>query len=162
MKNLASDQLWDPKDLWTHLKTWYTLKNWSAKWATFNRLEEIDYEKCKSIEEYRSFIRNIKTEITDISLTVKQIVTLKLFNRLGTSFSTYFTIFNKQARREDKFPGVDDLLKNLKDKESRMRQDLTVTANVLKAKKAKKTSSGKESKENKCYRYGNDYSGKKC
>ena len=162
MKDLANGQLWDPKDLWTHLKERYTLKNWSAKWATFNRLEEIDYEKCKSIEEYGSLVRDIKAEITDIPLTVEQIVTLKLLNGLGTSFSTYLTILNEQARREDKFPGLDVLLKNLEDEEARMRQDPTVTANVLKAKKGKKTSSGKDSKEGKCYRCGNDHPGKEC
>ncbi|MCJ1467309.1 hypothetical protein MMC07_005933 [Pseudocyphellaria aurata] len=101
MKNLANGQRWDPKDLWTHLKQRYNVKNWSAKWAIFNRLEEINYEKCKSIEEYGSLVRDLKAEITDISLTVEQIVVLKLLNGLGTSFSAYLIILNEQARRED-------------------------------------------------------------
>lgn len=54
------------------------VKNWSAKWATFNRLEVITDEKFKSIEEYGSPVREINAEITDISLTVEQIIILKL------------------------------------------------------------------------------------
>ncbi len=165
MRDPAKGDTWMPKDLWEHLKSRYTLKHWSAKWATFNRLEEIDYEKCKSVEEYGSLVRDIKAEITDISLTVDQIIVLKLLNGLGSSFSTYLTILNEQARREENFPGLDELLKNLEDEESRMRQDPTVTANVLntKAKRmAKKTSSGtntEESKE-KCNRCGKVHSGR--
>lgn len=132
MRDLANGETWNPKELWDHLKTRYTLKHWSAKWATSNRLEEIDYEKCKSVEEYSSLVRDTKDEITDISLTVEQIIVLKLLNGLGFSFSTYLTILNEQARREENFPGLDELLKNLEDEESRMRQDSTVTANMLK------------------------------
>lgn len=66
VKDLAKGETWDLKDLWEHLKSRYALKNWSAKWATFNQLEEITNGKCKSIEEYGSLVRNIKAEITDI------------------------------------------------------------------------------------------------
>ena len=152
MRDLANGAVWDPKDLWEHLKTRYTLKNWSAKWSTFNRLEEIKYEKCKSIEEYGSLVRNIKAEITDMALTVEQIVVLRLLNGLGNSFSTYLTILNEQARREDKFPALDALLKNLEDEEARMRQDPIATANVLKTKgktNNKKHPSGAKSGEGK-------------
>ena len=168
MKNLANGETWNPQDLWTHLKLRYTLKHWSAKWATFNRLEEINYEKCKSIEEYGSLVRDIKAEITDISLTVEQIIVLKLLNGFGSSFSIYLTILNEQARREERFPELDELLKNLEDEESRMRQDPTVTANMLKTKaqgKAKNTPSGARSEEDKkdkekCNRCGKSHSGK--
>ena len=152
MRDLANGAVWDPKDLWEHLKTRYTLKNWSAKWSTFNRLEEIKYEKCKSIEEYGSLVRDIKAEITDMALTVEQIVVLRLLNGIGNSFSTYLTILNEQARREDKFPALDALLKNLEDEEARMRQDPIATANVLKTKgktNNKKHPSGARSGEGK-------------
>ena len=69
-----------------------------------------------------------------MALTVEHIVVLKLFNGLGSSFNTYLTILNEQARREDKFPALDDLLKNLEDEEARMRQDPVAVANMLKAK----------------------------
>ncbi|MCJ1266468.1 hypothetical protein MMC22_006353 [Lobaria immixta] len=87
-------------------------------------------------------------EITDISLTVEQIIILKLLKILGSTFITYLTILNKQVRREDKFLGLDGLLKNLEDEEARMHQDPTVTANVPKAKgKGKKNSSEARSEE---------------
>ena len=50
---------------------------------------EVDYEECKSVEEYDSLDRDIKAEITDISLTVEQIIVLKLLHGLGSSFTTY-------------------------------------------------------------------------
>ena len=59
-------------------------------------------------------IRDIKDEITDISLTVEQIIVLKLLNGLGSSFSTYLTILNEQARGEENSPGLDELLKTSK------------------------------------------------
>ena len=157
MRDLANGEIWNPKDLWEHLKTRYTLKNWSAKWSTFNRLEEINYEKCKTIEEYGSLVRDIKAEINDISLSVEQIVVLKLLNGLGSSFSTYLTILNEQARREDKFPALDGLLKNLEDEEARMRQDPIAIANMLKAKKNKNPT---EEGKSKCKYCGYNHSGK--
>lgn len=45
LARLANGEAWKPKDLWKYLKSGYTLKHWSAKRASFNRLEEIDYEK---------------------------------------------------------------------------------------------------------------------
>lgn len=164
MKNLANGQTWNTKDFWDPLKTRYTFKNWSAKWATFNQLKEIDYEKCKSVEEYNSLVQDIKAKITNIQLTVEQIVVFKLLNRLGGEFSTYLTILNEQARREDKFLGLDDFLKNLENKKVRMRQDPVAVANMLKTKgKAKKNPFGagskKENKE-KCGRCGKTHSGK--
>ena len=157
MRDLANGGIWDPKDLWEHLKTRYTLRNWSAKWSTFNRLEEINYEKCKSIEEYGSLVRDIKAEITDMALTVEHIVVLKLLNGLGSSFNTYLTILNEQARREDKFPALDDLLKNLEDEEARMRQDPVAVANMLKAKEKKNPT---EQGKTKCKCCGYNHSGK--
>ena len=157
MRDLANGEIWNPKDLWEHLKTCYKLKNWSAKWSTFNGLEEINYEKCKTIEEYGSLVTDIKAEITDISLSVEQIVVLKLLNGLGSSFSTYLTILNEQARREDKFPVLDGLLKSLEDEEARMRQDPVAIANMLKAKKNKNPT---EEGKSKCKNCGYNHSGK--
>lgn len=87
MRELANGDTWNPKDLWDHLKIRYTLKNLSAKWATFNRQEAIDNEKCKSIKEDGSLVRDIKADLTDILLTVEQIIVLKLLKRLGGGFN---------------------------------------------------------------------------
>lgn len=131
MKDVSKKESWTPKELWEHLKTRYTLKNWSAKWSAFNRLEELDYSRCKSIEEYGSNARDILAELTDMTLSIEQVVLLKLLNGLGSSFSTYLTILNEQARRDKSFPKLDELLKNLEDEESRVRQDAVSIANVI-------------------------------
>lgn len=73
------------------------------------------------IEEYGCLVRDIKGEITDVSLTVEQIIVLNLLNELGSSLSTYRTILNEQALREEDFPGRTDCSKTWKT-ESPMRQ----------------------------------------
>ncbi len=130
MKDYTKNGAWTPGTLWEHLKTRYNLNNWSAKWGVFNHLEELDYPGCKSIEGYRSNARDIFAEITDMALTVEQNVILKLLNGFSSSFSTYLTILNKQARRDEKFPKLDDLLKNLEDEKAQVRQDSIALANL--------------------------------
>ena len=66
-----------------------------------------------------------------MALTVKQIIILKLLNGLGFSFSTYLTILNKQAKRNKKFPKLNDLLKNFKDEEAWMWQNSIAVANLV-------------------------------
>ena len=86
-----------------------------------------------------------------MALIVEQIVILKLLNGLSSFFSTYLTILNKQARRDKKFPKLDDLLKNLEDEEARMRQDSIAVANlVFKNKKNQATTEPAKERE-QCY-----------
>ena len=66
-----------------------------------------------------------------MTLSIDQVVLLKLLNGLGSSFSTYLTILNEQARRDKSFPKLDELLKNLEDEECRVRQDAVSIANVI-------------------------------
>lgn len=40
-------------------------------------------------------------------------------------------ILNEQARRDKSFPKLDELLKNLENEESRVRQDAVAIANVI-------------------------------
>ena len=54
---------WKPKALWDFLKERYTLKNWAIKWASFNRLEELNFQACKNVQEFGSKIQEIKAEI---------------------------------------------------------------------------------------------------
>ena len=114
--------------------TIYTQK--LEKWIAFNRLEGLDYSHCKSIEEYESNARDIPAELKNMTLSIEQVVLLKLLNGLEASFSTYLIILNEQARRDKSFPKLDELQKNLEDEESRVRQDEIAIANVIsKAKK---------------------------
>ncbi len=131
MKDYTKNEAWTLKALWEYMKTQYTLKNWSAKWGTFNRFEKLDYSRRKSIEEYRSNACDIFAEITNMALTVEQIIILKLLNGLGSFFSTYLTILNKQARKDEKFSKLDNFLKNLEDKKAQMRQDSIAVAHLV-------------------------------
>lgn len=56
-----------------------------------------------------------------MNLSIKQVVFLKLLNGLETSFLTYLTILNKQARKDKSFSKPDELLKNFEDEESWVR-----------------------------------------
>ncbi len=64
-----------------------------------------------------------------MALTVEQIVIRKLIHGLGSSFSVYLPILNEQARRDENFSKLDDLLKNLENEEARMWQDSIAVAN---------------------------------
>ncbi len=154
MKDYTKNEAWIPKTLWEHLKTRYILKNWSTKWGAFNRLEELYYSGCKSIEEYRSNARDIFAEIIDMALTLEQIVILKLLNGLGSSFSTYLTILNKQARRDEMFSKLEDLRKNLEDEEARMRQDSIAVANLVFKNKENQATTEPAKKREQCHRWG--------
>lgn len=85
-----------------------------------------------------------------MTFSIEQVIFLKLLNKLRTFFSTYLTIFNKQARRDKLFPKLDKLLKNLEKEESWVRQDTVAIANVIsKAKKIDQSTklSGAKKKE---------------
>lgn len=100
MKNLSKENLGTPKTYSNISRLGNNLRNWGFRWRTFSRLEEVSYQKHKSIDKYGSLVRKIKAEIADISLTVEQIIVLRLLSGLGSSFSTfltYLTMFNEQA-----------------------------------------------------------------
>ena len=50
-------------------------------------------------------------------------ITLQFFNDLEFSFKIYLTILNEKTRSNDKLLPFEELLKNLKNKKSRMTQN---------------------------------------
>lgn len=68
---------------------------------------------------------------------------------------TYLTILNEQAKRDKSFPKLDELLKNLEDKESWARQDAVAIANIIsKVKKVKQSTKLLKAKKKKlCLHY---------
>ena len=84
-------------------------------------------------------------------LIVEHIVMPKLLNELDSSFNIYLIILNEQTRRENKFSTLNDLLKNLRNEKTRMRQDSVVVINMLKTKKKKTLI--EENKKCKCCDY---------
>ena len=63
---------WTPKELWDHLKTRYTLQNWASKWNTLGKLHEIRHGDCKNIQEFMTKIRDVKSEIEDLEITMDE------------------------------------------------------------------------------------------
>ncbi len=89
-----------------------------------------------------------------MTLSIKQVVLLKLLNGLESSFSTYCTILNEQARRNKSFLKLDGLLKNLEDEESCIRQEsVTVSNFISKAKKVNQQAVSDIDKK-KCLSFG--------
>ena len=63
------------------------------------------------------------SDIHDHNLIMNEIITSQLLNELKSSFKTYLTIFNKKTRSNDTLLTFEELLINLKNKESKMTQD---------------------------------------
>lgn len=131
MINLIKKKDQNLNDLWEHLKTQYIFENSSTKQSAFNCLKELDYTICKSVKKYSSYAKDSFTEHTDIALRVKHFVILKLFNRLESFFLTYFTIFDKQAKRNKMLLKLHKLLRNLKNVKFRIKQDFVTVANFI-------------------------------
>lgn len=112
---------WDAKETWDFLKKRYSPTGWSHKWEVLNALEQIHYSDCKSASEYGDKFRTALKEVQDLSITMEESVTIKALNNLGSGFDTYLTIVNDKARKEDKLPDLDDLVKAVEEEESRQK-----------------------------------------
>ena len=163
---LSLQNNWISLKLWNHLKNFYTLRDWSAKWEIFNRLQQIFYSQCKNITKYETKFQKIKSDVHDHTLIMNEAITLQFLNGLEFSFKTYLTILNEKIRNENRFLSFDDLLKNLKNEEFRMTQN-DKTINYVKNKNTQKTIENSEnadeskskikteienSENNSCYR----------
>ena len=86
-----------------------------------------------------------------MAFIVEQIVFLKLLNGFSCFFSTYLTILNKQARRDEKFSKLDGLLKNLKEEEAWMQQDSIAVANLVFKNKRNQATTKPAKEREKCH-----------
>ena len=59
--------------------------------------------------------------MTDLKLTIKELIVIKLINSLGSSFATTVSVLNNQARKEKTLPDLDDLIKELEAEEFRLK-----------------------------------------
>ncbi len=62
---------------------------------------------------------------------MKEMVTIKLMNGLGSSFETYLTMLNQKPKDDNKLSDLQGLLSNLKDEECFMKQ--TTKVNLAKS-----------------------------
>ncbi|MCJ1270238.1 hypothetical protein MMC22_010134 [Lobaria immixta] len=144
---------WTPKDLWDHLKTRYTLQNWTSKWSTLGKLHSIHQRDCKNVAEFISKIRDITSEISDLNITMDSAIIIHTLNSLDDHFKPYLAILSHDAREKDKTPTLDTLSEALEDEELRLANQDKVIANYIKKEKkpdskAKKNSVSKDPNTN--------------
>ena len=130
--SVKASRYWTPKDLWDHLKTRYTLQNWASKWNTLGKLHEIRHSDCKNIQEFMTKIRDVKSEIEDLEITIDEAITIQVLNSLDSSFAQFLGILSHEAREKEKLPTLESLAKSLEDEELRMKNHDKATANYAK------------------------------
>ncbi len=145
MKFFSLKAEWNFSDLWKHLKKRYSLIEWSFKWAAFNNLKMLSYES--SMTDLESKILNILIELKSQNLIIEQIVTLKIFNILKSSFVIYLTVLMKFARKENKFFILISLFQNLVDEKNRQRAESVI--NLTKRDEIKKNNQRNNKRKNK-------------
>lgn len=123
---------WTPMELWSHLKTRYTLQNWASKWSTLGKLHEIRHGDCKNIQEFMTKIRDIKSEIEDLGITMDEAITIQVLNSFDSSFTQFLDILSHEARGKAKLPILESLAKSLEDEELRIKNQDNATANYAK------------------------------
>lgn len=62
-------------------------------------------------------IRNIKSKIEVLDITMDKAITIQVFNYLDLFFAQFFSILSYEAREKEKPPTFESLAKLLKDKE---------------------------------------------
>ena len=147
--SVKASREWTPKELWSHLKTRYTLQNWASKWNTLGKLHEIRHGDCKNIQEFMTKIRDVKSEIEDLEITIDEAITIQVLNSLDSSFAQFLGILSHEAREKEKLPTLESLAKSLEDEELRMKNQDKATANFAKrfTKKKGKPSTRSEDSE---------------
>ncbi len=97
--------------------------------------------------DLESKILNILIELKSQNLIIEQIVTLKIFNILKSSFVIYLTVLMKFARKENKFFILISLFQNLVDEKNRQRAESVI--NLTKRDEIKKNNQRNNKRKNK-------------
>jgi hypothetical protein len=79
-----------------------------------------------SIADLESKILDLLAELKSQNLIIEQIVTLKVFNILKSSFFIYLIVLMKFVRKEDKFFILISLFQNLVDEKTRQRAESVI------------------------------------
>ncbi len=104
---------WKPKDLWKWLEIRYTVQNFDSKWTTLGKLHAIQHSDCKNITNYMSQIKDARSEIEDLKITMDNAVIIHALNNLDFQFRPYLTILNHEARQKAQLPTLSELTKSL-------------------------------------------------
>ena len=74
-------------------------------------------------------IRDVKSEIKDLEITIDEAITIQDLNSLNSFFMQFLYILSHEAREKEKLPILESLAKSLEDEELRMKNQDRATAN---------------------------------
>ncbi len=77
-------------------------------------------------------IRDVRSEIEDLEITMDEAVTIQVLNSLDFFFAKFLGILSNEAREKEKLPTLESLAKSLEDEELRMKNQDKATANHAK------------------------------
>ena len=94
-------------------------------------------------------IRDVRSEIEDLEITMDEAITIQVLNSLDSSFAQFLGILSHEARKKEELPILESLAKSLEDEELRMKIQDKATANYAKrfTKKKGKPSTQSEDSE---------------
>lgn len=93
------------------------MQNWALKWNTLGKLHEIWHSNRKNIQEFITKIRDVKSKIEDLKITMDKAITIQVFNSLDSFFAQVLDIPSHKAREKNKLPALENLAKSLEDEE---------------------------------------------
>ncbi len=77
-------------------------------------------------------IRELKSEIEDLEITMDEGITIRIWNPLDSSFTQFLGILSHEARDKDKLITLENLAKSLENEGLRMNNHNKATANYAK------------------------------
>ena len=121
-----------PKKLGSHLKAQYTLQNGTFKRNTLGKLHKIRYGDWINIKEFKIKIRDVKSEIEDLEITMDEVITIQVPSSFDSFFAQFFGILSHEAREKKKLPKLETLVKSLEDEKLQIKHQDRATANYAK------------------------------
>ncbi len=85
-----------------------------------------------------SRIKDASAEIKDLKISIFEAVVIHAFNNLDSHFRPYFAILSHDDRGKEKLPTLSELTKTLEDKQMRLSNKNTGTANFARCSKPRK------------------------
>lgn len=77
-------------------------------------------------------IRNVKSEIKDLEITINKAITIQVLNFLNSSFMQFLSILSYEAREKNKLLTLKNRAKSLEDKKLQIKNYNKATANYAK------------------------------
>lgn len=84
---------------------------------TLGKLYEIWHNDSKNIQEFITKIRDVKSAIKNLEITIDKAIKIQVLNSIDFLFAQFFEILNHNAREKEKLFLVENLAKSLKDKD---------------------------------------------